>query len=285
MPKLKMIFSMFIFGTLGVFITNLDIPSAVIAALRAVIATLFIILYMLITRKRADFAAIRKNAVILTLSGTAIGFNWILLFEAYRHTTVAVATLCYYMAPIFVIIASSFILKERLTLPKIICTVIAVFGAVLISGASANNGYLGILFGLMAAMLYASVVIMNKFIKNLRNIETTLCQLGAAAVVMLLYVLLTKGFSEAVFTPKAVALIFTVGIIHTGVAYILFFSGVGSLPAQTSAVLSYIDPVTAVILSGTLLSQPVTKVQIIGAVLILGSTLLNEAVTYNKANR
>lgn len=280
MPKFKMLLSMFIFGTLGVFITNLNMPSAVIAALRAVIATVFILLYLLVSGQKIDFSAIKKNAPVLVISGAAIGFNWILLFEAYRYTTVAVATLCYYMAPVFVIVVSPFILKERLTISKLFCAAAAVLGAVLISGASKNSGYLGILFGLLAAMLYASVVIMNKFIKNLKNTERTLCQMGSAAMVMLIYVIITNGFSGLVFDAKAAGLILTVGIIHTGIAYILFFAGVASLPAQTSAVLSYIDPVTAVILSGAMLGQPITYIQIIGAVLILGSTLINEALSY-----
>lgn len=274
--------AMLIFGTLGIFIWQLSLPSAVIALLRAVIGTVSIGIFMLVTKQRLNFKVIKKNAPFLLISGAALGFNWILLFEAYRYTTIAVATLCYYMAPVFVILLSPIVLKEKLTPTRFICSAVAIIGAVLISGATVGEGqsFKGILYGLLAAMLYCGIILTNKFIKNQSSTETTFLQLLISAVIMLPYVVMTQNVTVADFDGKTIALVLTVGIIHTGIAYVLYFGSVQRIPAQTAAVFSYIDPVSSIILSALILSQQMTAIQIAGTVLILGATLFNELSPY-----
>ena len=276
---------MVIVGTIGLFTTNIALPSSAIACARAVLGSLFILCVMLVMRKRPNLAAIKRNALVLLLSGGALGFNWILLFEAYKYTTVAVATLCYYMAPIFVILVSPFVLKERLTPKKLLCTVGAVIGAVLISGLFAEGGanLRGVAFGLCAALLYASIVLLNKKLVGIDGLERTLCQLGISAVVMTVYTLLTENFAASDFDTKTILLLLILGIVHTGIVYMLFFSAIGKLPAQTSSVLSYVDPVTAVICSALFLLQPMEWYQIIGTVLILGCSLAGELLPSKKS--
>ena len=276
---------MVIVGTIGLFTTNIALPSSAIACARAVLGSLFILCVMLVMRKRPNLAAIKRNALVLLLSGGALGFNWILLFEAYKYTTVAVATLCYYMAPIFVILVSPFVLKERLTPKKLLCTVGAVIGAVLISGIFAEGGanLRGVAFGLCAALLYASIVLLNKKLVGIDGLERTLCQLGISAVVMTVYTLLTENFAASDFDTKTILLLLILGIVHTGIVYMLFFSAIGKLPAQTSSVLSYVDPVTAVICSALFLLQPMEWYQIIGTVLILGCSLAGELLPSKKS--
>ncbi len=270
--------AMLIFGTLGIFISHISLPSSAIAMLRAVIGTVSIGLFMLVTKKRLNMVALRKNAVYLLISSVALGFNWILLFEAYRYTTIAVATLCYYMAPVFVVLLSPLVLKERLTASRAVCSVVAILGAVLISGATVGEGQSvkGIVCGLSAAVLYCGIVLTNKFIKNQTSTETTFLQLAISGVIMVLYVALTQRLSFADFDVKTTVLVFIVGIVHTGIAYVLYFGSVQRIPAQTAAVFSYIDPVSSIILSAVLLSQKMSLPQIIGTILILGATLFNE---------
>ena len=125
-------------------------------------------------------------------------------------------------------------------------------------------------------MLYASVVLMNKFVKGLSPVETTMIQMISAAVIMVPYVLLTEDVRSFVFDRKSVIFTLIVGVIHTGIVYMLYFSSVNKIPTQTTAVFSYIDPVTAIILSAVILHENLTPVQIVGTVLILGATLFNE---------
>ena len=275
-----MIVSMLIFGTIGLFVSGISLPSSFIAFARAAIGSVFIGVFMLVTKHKFNTESVKKNLKILIPSGIAMGFNWIALFESYRFTGVAVGTLCYYMAPVIMILVSPIILKEKLTVTKGLTSLAAIVGAVLISGvfSGAVRSAKGIAFGLAAAVLYASVVLMNRFVKDLSPVETTLIQLISAAVVMIPYVLITEDVGSFVYDKESVILILTVGIIHTGIVYMLYFSSVAKISTQTTAVFSYIDPVTAIILSAAVLHESLSGLQIIGTVLILGATLLNELI-------
>ena len=281
-----MVVSMLIFGTIGLFVKNIGLPSSFIAFTRAFIGSAFIIGFMLLSKHKVNRAAIKKNLKILIPSGIAMGFNWICLFESYRFTGVAVGTLCYYMAPIILIMVSPFLLKEKLSVTKVISVIAAIIGEVLISGVLSGTvrSAKGIALGLAAAILYASVILMNKFVKDMSPVETTLIQLISAAVVMIPYVLATENVSEFVFDKKSILFTLIVGIFHTGIVYMLYFASMQKIPAQTTAVFSYIDPVTAIILSAVVLHEDFTLIQLAGTVLILGATLFNElAPSKNKA--
>ena len=273
-----MIVSMLIFGTIGLFVKNIGFPSSFIALARALIGSAFIAVFMLVSKHKVDWQGVKKNLKILIPSGIAIGFNWIALFEAYRFTGVAVGTLCYYMAPVILIMVSPILLKEKLTVIKVISVIAAIAGEVLISGVISGTvrSAKGIALGLTAAVLYASVVLMNKFVKDLSPVETTLIQMMSAATVMVPYVLITENVSGFVFDRKSVIVTVIVGIVHTGITYMLYFASMQKTPAQTTAVFSYIDPVTAIILSAVVLHEEFTAVQLIGTILILGATLFNE---------
>lgn len=282
MTKAKMLLSMLIFGTIGIFVEMIPLPSSVIALARSGIGAALLALVMLEAKKPLHRDAIRQNLKFLLPSGAALGFNWILLFEAYRYTTVAVATLCYYMAPVFVILLSPVFLKEALSKKKLLCVAAALAGTALISGASASAGggeLRGVALGLCAALLYCAIVLLNRGVKDLPATETTLCQLTVSALVMLPYVLLTQKGAALDFSGRTLLLVLLLGFVHTGLAYLLFFGAAAKLPAQTTAVLSYVDPVTAIVLSALLLNQPLRPLQIFGAFLILGSTLAGDLLT------
>ena len=272
---------MTIFGTIGIFVRLIPIPSSVIAMIRGFMGMLFLVAVMLISKSGISFEKVKKKALGLFVSGGFIGINWILLFESYRYTTVATATLCYYMAPILVILVSPFLLKERLTAKKLICVVAALLGMVFVSGILQSEGFSlseikGVLLGLGAALFYASVVLINKKLTDVPTYEKTAIQLGSAAVVILPYTLITENFSEMTFTPLAIILICVLGILHTGIAYALYFDAISKLPAQTAAIFSYIDPIVAIVLSVLLLKEPLTMHSVIGAILILGATFISE---------
>ena len=279
--NVQMITAMSIFGTIGVFVRNIPLPSSVLACARGFIGMGFLLLFMAATRKKISAREVRSNLWVLVFSGAGIGVNWILLFESYRYTTVATATLCYYLAPIFIIIAAPFVLKEKLTVRKVICVVMALFGMVLVSGflqgdLPGADELKGILLGLSAAVLYAAVVLANRFLHDISAYTKTVMQLGIAAAVTVPYILLTEDLSAISLTAGQCLLVAFLGIVHTGVAYTLYFSSLGRLKVQTAAIFSYIDPVMAVLLSALLLREPLGFAGIVGAVLILGSALVSE---------
>lgn len=281
--KIQCFSSMFLFGTIGIFVRGIPLSSTVIALVRGVVGAAFLLIVMAARRKAVDFSAVRRNLPLLVVSGAALGINWILLFEAYRYTTVAVATICYYLAPVFVILVSPVLLRERITRKKGVCAAVSLVGMVLVSGifgggtaASASNGQ-GILLGLAAAVFYATVVLLNKKITGLASLERTVMQLGLSSAVLLLYVLVTGGIGDIASLPlTGMILLLVVSIVHTGVTYALYFGSIEHLSAQTAALLSYIDPVVAVLLSALLLREPLGLAGIAGAVLVLGSTMVSE---------
>lgn len=275
-----LILSMVIFGTVGIFRRFIPAPSSQIALVRGIIGTVVLIGYMLLTKQSINRTAVRKNFWALLYSGAAIGFNWILLFEAYCYTSVATATLCYYLAPILVIIGASILLKERLSMRKILCTAAALVGMVFVSGVldtgiSSVSEMKGILYGLGAAVLYASVILTNKQMPDIPALDKTIFQLGFASLALLPYVLLTEGFDEPLDGIEIILLII-VGMVHTGIAYLLYFGSMKNLKAHTVAILSYIDPVLAILLSALLLREPMSIASAVGAVLILGAAYISE---------
>ena len=270
--------AMLVFGTIGLFVKNIGFPSSFISFARALTGSIFIALFMLFSGHGLDKKSVLKNLKLLIPSGIAMAFNWICLFEAYRFTGVAVGTLCYYMAPVIVVVLSPVFLKEKLTAINVTSVLAAVVGAVLISGVVSGSAKSakGILFGLAAAALYSTVVMINKFVKNLSPIETTFVQLSTAAVTMIPYILLTEDVTTFVFDKRSVIFTLIVGVFHTGIVYMIYFSSVQKISAQTTAVFSYIDPVTAIILSAVVLGERLDAVQLIGTFLILAATLFNE---------
>ena len=279
---MMMIGAMTIFGTIGIFRKYIPLPSSLLALARGIIGTAFLLLLVLvIKRDKLSTEAIKRNLGFLVVSGAFIGFNWILLFEAYQYTTVATATLCYYMAPVIVVLVSPFLFKERLTPLKALCVAVALAGMVFVSGIP-QSGFggiselKGILLGLGAATLYAIVVILNQYIKDISAYDKTIMQLGTAAIAILPYTLLTENFADITFTPVAVCMLFFVGIVHTGIAYTLYFGSMSGLKTQTIALFSYIDPVVAIILSAVILQENIGLWGVIGAVMVLGSTMVSE---------
>ena len=280
--RLRIIISMLIFGTIGIFRRYIPLSSAMLAMIRGVIGLVFLLLLTVILKKPLSASAIRKNAVRLFFSGAFLGLNWVMLFEAYRYTTVATATLCYYLAPAFITFASPFILREKLTAKKSVCAVIALVGMVFVTGIlsagfSGSSEVRGILYGLIAAILYAAIVLLNKKTTDLGAFDRTIVQLAVSSAVLLVYLFVTGEFSAAVtLTPSSVLLTLIVGIVHTGIAYMLYFSGMEGTSSQTAAVLSYLDPVTAILLSALFLHEPMGWSGVIGTVLVLGATLVSE---------
>ena len=272
--------SMAIFGSIGVFRKYIELPSGLIAAVRGIVGVLFLLGVMLVMKKRPSLSAIKRNLLPLILSGIAIGVNWILLFESFNYTSVATATLCYYMAPVLVVIASPIFLRERIGGPRLVAVLVALVGMLLVSEVWAfdigSSGAVGILLALGAAALYASVTLINKRIREIEPYDKTVVQLSAAAAVILPYTAFFEKIDTSAVNPMTVILLLTVGILHTGVAYALYFGSVGNLPSTSIAVLSYLDPILSIILSALLLGEQMTVFGIIGALLIILSTLFSE---------
>lgn len=270
--------AMVIFGTLAPFVRGIGVSSGELALYRAVMGAGLIGIYLLTKRKNPFSGGLKRELLLLLLSGAAMGVNWILLFEAYRYTAVSTATLCYYFAPVIVTVLSPVLFREKLTRKQLLCFAMATVGLVLITGLEPSAGsanFMGILFGLGAAVFYAAVILLNKYIRSTAGIQRTFLQFLAAIVTLIPYVAATGGMTLSRLEGIGWLCLLVVGSVHTGITYCLYFSSLKALPGQRAAILSYIDPVVAVLISVMVLREPMTWHQALGGGLILTFTLWN----------
>ncbi|MBM6615887.1 EamA family transporter [Desemzia sp. RIT804] len=281
--KVKVILSMLIFGTLSIFVRQIPMATTQIAFYRGALGSIFLVVTLLLKKERIPFQLIRKNGKFLLLSGFAVGANWILLFEAYRYTTVSNATISYYFQPVILTMLAPLVFKEALTIKKISFVLLGMFGMVFIIGFSGSSaGYdhpIGIGFGLAAALFYAIAIISNKKVTGLNDLHLTAMTLIIATVILLPYVLLTTGLGTSQLAVPSILSLLVLGVVHTGIAYVLVFSGLQKIEGQTFAVLSYIDPLTAVVVSTVILQEPISGLQLFGGALVLAATFMNEFFT------
>lgn len=278
---LSLISSMLIFGTLGIFRRYIPLSSAMLAFFRGLLGSAFLLILAFAKGDRLQKLDAGK-LLLLVLTGAIMGLNWMLLFEAYNCTSVAAATMCYYMQPTIVILLSPRVFHERLTLKKLLCALAAITGMVFVSGILSGNelqtrNVRGILLGLGAAAFYSAVVILNKKMAVEDVYEKSVIQLSAAAVILIPYLLLTEDISQIELTGTAAGMVLLVGVVHTGAAYALYFGSMKKLKAQSIAVMSYIDPVSSLFLSAIVLHEKLTVSVMLGAALIIGSAIVSEA--------
>ena len=281
--RLQHIYTMLLFGTIGTLSRFIDMPSSVIALGRAFFSVLTIILILALRRQKLDWDDIKRNIGWLTLSSVFMCCNWVCQFEAFKYTTIAVSTLCYYMQPVFYILAAAIVIKEKLSPRKLVCVAVAFCGMIFVSGVLQTGFHIselkGVLFGIAGGFFYAMVVLINKYMKDISPVNTTIMQMALVSLIMLPYSAATGGLAAARVTTVGIICLIVLGALHTGIAYIIYFDAVNKLSAQTVGILSYIDPVEAVLLSAFFLKEPLTIWTIIGAVMILGATAVSELGT------
>lgn len=278
--KLGLIISMLIWGSIGIFVRYINFTSSQIALVRAILGSIFLIIFSMISKESLSKEKIKSNLLVLICCGICLGFNWIFLFQAYHYTTVSTATICYYLAPIIVMFLSPFLLKEKLNSVKVCCIVAAMIGMLCIvgidKGSIGENKMVGILYGLSAACFYTGVVILNKFLKGISGRDSAIVQLSVSAIFLLPYVIFTEKISLVGVSSQSIILLLVLGVVHTGIAYLLYFTVIQKIESQTVAIYSYVDPISAIFMSAIILNESMSLLQIIGGILILGSTFISE---------
>lgn len=278
--KLGLIISMLIWGSIGIFVKYINFTSSQIALVRAIVGSIFLIIFSMISKESLSKEKIKSNLLVLICCGICLGFNWIFLFQAYHYTTVSTATICYYLAPIIVMFLSPFLLKEKLNSVKVSCIVAAMIGMLCIvgidKGSIGENNMVGILYGLSAACFYTGVVILNKFLKGISGRDSAIVQLSVSAIFLLPYVIFTQKISLIGVSSQSIILLLVLGVVHTGIAYLLYFTVIQKIESQTVAIYSYVDPISAIFMSAIILNESMSLLQIIGGILILGSTFISE---------
>lgn len=276
--RLKYILAVVLYGTIGMFVRFVSLPSEEVALCRGLFGSLFILLYMKLTGRRMDMAAVRKNSFWLSMSGISLGLNWIFLFAAYVTTTVAIASLCNYMAPLIVILIAPVVLNEKLNVKKLPWVGLALIGIILVSGVIGSGPVnpRGLLMGMLAALGFTGVVICNRKIRDISAYDKSVIQLAISALTILPYVIVVNHGLVMPADLRSVLIVLMLGIVHTGFAYCLYFSGMGTLPVQTVVILGYLEPVVSVFCSAFFLQEPMSISGWIGAAMIIIAALMSE---------
>lgn len=282
--KIKLILAFFAFGTTGIFKTFIPLSARSIVFYRSLIGALFIIIFSLITKRKYDFKKIKENILFLILGGMSMGFSWALWFMSMEETSVSVSTICYNTAPIFMVILSPILFKEKITLKNIFCVILSMIGIILVSDVI-NVGFniselKGVIYGLLSAVFYALIVCISKMMKNISAYDKVTCQFITVFILFFFIIFFNKNDTFAFgYTDNWVLSIISfliITILITGFLYTVYYDCIDRLPAQTIAILTYIDPLVAVILSILILSESLSALKVIGAVLILSSSIISE---------
>jgi len=286
--KAMMVLAMAIFGTLGTMTQFIDLPASVIVVFRGTVGAATILLLVYLTGSRLSKGDIYGNMFTLVCSGICLGLNWLFLFEAYKSIEVSVATVLNYMTPAMVILAAPIFLKTRLTPVKLGCALLALLGLVLVAGIIQDgiegmNAY-GVSCGILGAVFYTAMVLFNKKLTSIGSYDRTVVQLGVAAVVVMLYSLFTVDFGELRFDAQTIVLLLVMGVLHTGIAFTLYFGSLAYMDASSAVIYGYIEPIIGLMLSVVVLGEDLGWVGWVGAALILGSTFLAEVLERRKVH-
>lgn len=265
-------------ATIGMFIKSIKLESYDMAMWRGILGLVALGIVLKLRGKTNKVEISRSNVIKLLVAGAGLGANWVIFTEAIKYTSIALTTLSYYFAPTLMIIGSSIILKERLTRKQIICFIASTIGVVMIIGVSGGSGtdHIGIAMALFGAVLYAATVLINKAVDEGDGLFRTIIQLIAAVAVQVPFVLIAGGTSILQLDRTGFIYLLIIGLIHTGIRSLLYFITLAKLTGQEAAIISYIEPLTSVVLSVWLLSEPLSLYQLIGGIIVLGATLINE---------
>lgn len=274
--KLMLIVAMFLFGSLGVIVTNSNLLSTEITMFRGIIGGLFVFLFARITKKEAHKSTIKEKVFSIAI-GVLIGINWILLFEAYNYLGVSLTTILYYMAPFILVIYGIVLFKEKIKISQIVCLLLAIIGVYFImeNPQFGSTQYIGVVFALVAAIIYASVVSANKFLSEVPVFEKVGIQLLSAGLFITPYVAVENNLSFR-YTYEQWLTLLMLGVIHTGVAYTFVYIAITRLKSSTIAIMSYVDPLSAVLFAFLLLQERLYFIQWIGVIIIMIALSLHE---------
>ena len=294
--------SLLLFGSNGIVAAMIALPSLDIVVARTFLGALLLGALFgasLVARHAksrrgaacnpASSVTARQNATAIALlacSGAALGASWIVLFEAYRLVGVGTASLMYYCGPVIVMAVAPLLFKERLGIKKIAGFGAVAIGAVLVSVQALEGGQdpQGLALGAASAIAYAVMIVCSKKATAVcpaaadQGLRNSFIQLLAGFAVAAAYSALTQG-PDALLIPAApadIAPLLMLGLINTGIGCFLYFSSIGRLPVQTVAVCGYLEPLSAVVLATLILGEPMSAVQLAGAVLIVGGAAFCE---------
>lgn len=277
----KYIIALLLFGSNGIVASNIHLPSVEIVFWRTLIGSLLLVVIFLATRQKITFIKEKRDTLFIVLSGIAMGTSWMFLYEAYSQIGVSLASLSYYCGPVIVMALSPILFKEKLTKNKFMGFFSVLIGIFLVNGTVSGKelNIFGIFCGLMSAVMYSFMVILNKKATKVQGLENSTIQLIVSFLTVAVFVGFKTGY-QITISGNDLLWVMVIGLLNTGVGCYFYFSSIGKLPVQTVAICGYLEPLSAVILATIILGETMLPLQILGAIPIIGGAVFGEC--YNK---
>ena len=267
-------------GGNGVLASGVSLPSHQIVLLRAVLGVAILAVMLLASRKPLQMMAHKREALMLAGAGAALGADWLFLFEAYEYAGVGMSTILCYCAPIIVMALSPLLFREKFTVQKTVGFVVVVAGAALVNVSAVQGGAsaYGIACGLVSAVCFAAMMLLSKKVAHVAGVEKVFIELAAAALVVGVYSVAFKGTSFEIVSALSVADAVPIVLlgVSTALGNYLYLKAMGSLSAQSVAVLGYVEPLSAVAMGAVFLGETLLPVQMLGAGCIVFGAVLSE---------
>lgn len=278
---LGILLASFIWGTLPIILKQINGASHVIVFYRVFFAFLAISLLFLVRGKTALLKVPNRRTVIIMMQqGVLLGINWMLFIGAFQYAKVATVELLCYAGPLLVTILAPFVLHEKLKPTIFIPLGFSFVGLLIIlvpHGVNFDQSeLLGASMASLSAFTYAALTLRNK--KVLPSVKTTVFvwyEYLAASLFLLPFALYSTAIGNGPTGAVSFFWLVTIGVVHTGFTGLLFFAGLRRLRADQSAILTYMEPVSAIVLAALLLREPLTLPTIIGGLMVVvGGTLV-----------
>ena len=170
--------------------------------------------------------------------------------------------------------------NEKLTKEKCIGAAIVFLGVILLNGdiRGGSTKTYGLFCGFMSGIMYAATVILNKKVRKASGMENTTCQLVSSFFLVFIFMMCTTGIHIEIKGVEWIPVLW-IGLLNTGLSCFFYYSTITKLPMSTVAIFSYLDPVSAVILSVIVLSERLTLIQVIGVILVIGGAAFSQLYT------
>ena len=269
-----------LWGVMGIFVRHFNafgLGSMEIGTLRALTGVLITGAYLLLRQR--DLLKIRLRDLWCFL-GTGICSLFLMnltYFTAMQHTSLAVAGVLLYTAPIFVMLLSALLFREKITVKKILALVLAFCGCALVSGLGTDSriSTAGLLWGLGAGISYALYSIFGRYA----------IQRGYGSWTMTFYSFLFcsalsiflcdwQAVAPVVGQPIQLIWILGLGFITAFAPYVLYSLGLQSVENSRASILASIEPVVAAIVSVVVFAEPMSLTAACGIALVLAAIIL-----------
>ncbi|HAT3849569.1 TPA: DMT family transporter [Serratia marcescens] len=274
LPAVKLAVGMAMIGTVGAFAVESGLSPVSVVFWRCVFGTLFLGLWCIIRGYLPDRSLSLKRLTYASLAGVCMVLSWIAFFAGFTLTSIATTTIVYHIQPFFVVLIGAVFLREQISLNQVLWMAGAFTGVILASGLIAPfsvisiHWVLGVALTLVAALLYAISTVVGKGLGQQRPEITTLCQ---TIVGIILLAPFTDSFRSV--PPESWGWLIGIGVLHTGVAYVLMYTAYPKLTTPVIGVLTFIYPLVAIIVDWVFYGHQPGVIQMTGMMLIALCTL------------